>query len=384
MKSNKSILSFKGIRQIPQGYFCYPDTLLSVVGEDNIAALLENVPSDFEETDDEIESLSDLDHGNEKEDQGESTTEQESESEIQEKTGADVNPISLTENLDSGKDANNIYILPPHRQYACHTLNLICKYDIYKDLEPTLKNLMKATDNKVTAIWAKQNRSSKASDTIKDSLGMLFVIHNETRWNSYFNAKQRNCVFPSSRRGIRILIRQSDGSYIRSIGRSSSRRQHLYRLFTSYPYHPSQQDGKPEGERRHQALQTPPKPNDRISKKQSSSAADGIQSVDSDYSPQRKKAKKDFFKSILTTTVPAESNEVDLFLAGQSTKISSLNKYPTMKAIFIKYNAAFPSSAFVERLFSVAGRIFTPLRSRLSDKNFERMLLLKVNKCIDS
>ncbi|EFX62902.1 hypothetical protein DAPPUDRAFT_269477 [Daphnia pulex] len=96
--------------------------------------------------------------------------------------------------------------------------------------------------------------------------------------------------------------------------------------------------------------------------KQSYSAADGIQSEDSDYSPQRKKTKKDFFKSILTTTVPAESNEVDLFLADQSSKMSSLNKYPTIKAIFIKYNAAFPSSASVERLFSVAGRIFTPLR----------------------
>ena len=121
-----------------------------------------------------------------------------------------------------------------------------------------------------------------------------------------------------------------------------------------------------------------------FTRKQSSSAADGIQSEDSDYSPQRKKTKKDFFKSILTATVSAESNEVDLFLADQSTKLSSLNKYPTIKAIFIKYNAAFPSSASVERLFSVAGRIFTPLRGRLSDKNFERMLLLKVNKCIHS
>lgn len=124
--------------------------------------------------------------------------------------------------------------------------------------------------------------------------------------------------------------------------------------------------------------------NFHFTRKQSYSAADGIQSEDSDYSPQRKKTKKDFFKSILTNTVPAESNEVDLFLADQSTKISSLNKYPTMKALFIKYNAAFPSLASIERLFSVAGRIFTPLRSRLSDKNFERMLLLKVNKFIDS
>ena len=162
-----------------------------VVGEDNIAALLEDETSDFEETDDEIESLPDRDYDKEQEDQGKFATEQENESEIQDKTDADMNPISLTATLDSGIYAHNIYILPPHRRCACHTLNLICKCDIYKDLEPALKNLMEATDKKLTAIWAKQNRSSKTSDTIIQSLGMLFIIHNETRWNSYFKAMQR-------------------------------------------------------------------------------------------------------------------------------------------------------------------------------------------------
>lgn len=76
----------------------------------------------------------------------------------------------------------------------------------------------------------------------------------------------------------------------------------------------------------------------------------------------------------------AESNEIDLFLADKSMKLNSLNKYPTIKAMFIKFNAALPSSASVERLFSVAGRIFTAHRNPLSDKNFERMLLLKVNQ----
>lgn len=44
-----------------------------MTGEDNIAALLEDELSDFEETDDEIDSLSDHDHDKEKEDQGESS-----------------------------------------------------------------------------------------------------------------------------------------------------------------------------------------------------------------------------------------------------------------------------------------------------------------------
>ena len=171
-----------------------------MVGEDNIAALLEDETSYFEETDDEIESLPDRDYDKEQEDQGKFATEQENESEIQDKTDADMNPISLTATLDSGIYAHNIYILPPHRRCACHTLNLICKCDIYKDLEPALKNLMEATDKKLTAIWTKQNRSSKASDTIIQSLGMLFIIHNETRWNSYFKAMQRAKYFITKKR----------------------------------------------------------------------------------------------------------------------------------------------------------------------------------------
>lgn len=105
-----------------------------------------------------------------------------------------------------------------------------------------------------------------------------------------------------------------------------------------------------------------------------------ILSKDSDHSPKRKKVKKDFFKSILyLETVPTESNEVDLYLADQSRMVSILNMYPILTAMYIKFNAALPSSASVKRLFSVAGRIFTPPRSRVCDKNFERMLLLKVN-----
>ena len=40
-------------------------------------------------------------------------------------------------------------------------------------------------------------------------------------------------------------------------------------------------------------------------------------------------------------------------------------------------NTELPASAAVERLFSLCGRVFSPLRSRLSSEHFEMMLFLR-------
>jgi len=68
------------------------------------------------------------------------------------------------------------------------------------------------------------------------------------------------------------------------------------------------------------------------------------------------------------------------YLASNDKSLDTLHLFPSVKLVFMRYNTAIPSSAAVERLFSSAGLIANPRRNRLTDSNFEKLLLLKMNK----
>ena len=78
------------------------------------------------------------------------------------------------------------------------------------------------------------------------------------------------------------------------------------------------------------------------------------------------------------TTDMAESQVMD-YIKSMEKGMEVLNRFPLIKHISLKYNAATPSSAPVERLFSYGKMVFTPKRNRLSDQRFEKLLLLRYN-----
>lgn len=89
--------------------------------------------------------------------------------------------------------------------------------------------------------------------------------------------------------------------------------------------------------------------------------------------------------SHMQTALSAQDNnkcdlEVLQYLEDKRRDLTVLQSYPIVKKVFIQYNAVLPSSAPVERLFSLAGVITRPHRRSMSDKIFEQLLLLKGNK----
>ena len=89
----------------------------------------------------------------------------------------------------------------------------------------------------------------------------------------------------------------------------------------------------------------------------------------------------DFFKTMDGSFTSNNNDDLELlsYLQDTSKAISSLDKYPRVKNVFKRYNTTLPSSAPVERLFSFAGMVHSPKRTRLSDRNFEQLVLLKAN-----
>ena len=76
----------------------------------------------------------------------------------------------------------------------------------------------------------------------------------------------------------------------------------------------------------------------------------------------------------------SDLSEAEQYLQDPSKDLASVKKFPTISKLFVQLNTMLPSSAPVERLFSVGGGILCSNRNSLRDDRFEMALMLKVNK----
>ncbi|KAL0151050.1 hypothetical protein M9458_053563, partial [Cirrhinus mrigala] len=88
----------------------------------------------------------------------------------------------------------------------------------------------------------------------------------------------------------------------------------------------------------------------------------------------------DFFSNVKQMHSHEISKQLDGYLAATAEGVNTLAPYPAVRNLSLKLNTALPASAACERLFSIAGLLFTPRRGSIHSQNFENQLLLKLNK----
>ncbi len=82
----------------------------------------------------------------------------------------------------------------------------------------------------------------------------------------------------------------------------------------------------------------------------------------------------DFFSEVLKTPQAQDgSEELDGYLAFSADHMESLKSFPAVCRLSLKLSTPPPASAACERLFSIAGLVFSPRRARLC-------ILLRMNK----
>ena len=87
------------------------------------------------------------------------------------------------------------------------------------------------------------------------------------------------------------------------------------------------------------------------------------------------------FKVKCDSTKSSSNSAIDVikYLEDPSDNLCMLSKYPSVKKVFVRFNSALPSSAPVERMFSMAGKIHSPSRTLLTSDNFRKSVLMKAN-----
>ncbi|XP_056455754.1 uncharacterized protein LOC130389804 isoform X1 [Gadus chalcogrammus] len=353
-----------------------------------------------------------------------------------------VEPWLQDMNVDEDVE-EDVVTLPPHHRCASHTANLISCSDVDKWLlsRPDIKSVYRSATSKCAALWNKASRSTIAAETVDEVLERKLLVPCTTRWNSFHDAVARVCEFPlaelntiSYNFGLKAItdreyqflreyctvlkpltvaldILQGEdncfyGTLLPTLETLISKTLDLksgLQILGDLPEAvvmaiKTRFAEVLESETAVLAAVTLPRfklrwlrTQERKDKAKAGLLAECRKSAqDEDQltgtnAPTRNLSTDSAIEDDLfsfedeeDSSASVESQVADYLKSG-AQGMDSLNGFPLIKNISLKYNAATPSSAPVERLFSLGKLVFIPKRNRLSDKRFEMLLLLRYN-----
>lgn len=350
---------------------------------------------------------------------------------------------SVTELLKESGQNENTYSLPSHLRCAAHTMNLVAVHDAEAACyDAQFKRIMRSTMAKCTAVWNKGSRSTQAAEVVHQKCNLALIVPNATRWNSTFYSMERIHRIATQADGLLNDICEQIGvatfrpaelafiaEFVQAMQPLASAldimqselkcfmgillptiiclKKKLSAIKQSAKHVVPLIDALLQGiddrfahllKREDLILASIVHPQFRLrwmdsdeqklkGKKILLDAMQKLQELPvsmSDLSESEMSASTSddtFFTFTESATDSVDmSSQMDVYLADPSREISCLNSYPIIKKIFIDTNTSLPSSAPVERLFSLGGQVLTARRNRLTDDHFEMLLLLRANR----
>uniref|UniRef100_A0A3P9CBE3 BED-type domain-containing protein n=1 Tax=Maylandia zebra TaxID=106582 RepID=A0A3P9CBE3_9CICH len=343
----------------------------------------------------------------------------------------EVTFVSIGDVLQNGADnVDDAISLPPHQRCASYTMNLISCTDVEKWLlsEAATKTIYRSATTKCAGLWNKASRSTVAAEIVEDIITKKLLVPCTTRWNSFYYTLERISKIPlvEEHQCIReycavmkpltvaldILQGEDHCFYDTLIPTLESLMTKTGYKKWSANYCWATRYSCPVKTRFAHVL----------GREDALLAAVTLLKFKLRWLHDQ--ARKDLAKACLlvecrkllpeqdqlqpgtsvtnTTQHPGYSKEDEFFsfeenediyataegevaeyLKSGATGLDSLNHFPMIKKLSLKLNAATPSSAPVERLFSLGNLILTPKRNKLSDHKFGKLLLLRYNCWFD-
>uniref|UniRef100_A0A8C5GN46 BED-type domain-containing protein n=1 Tax=Gouania willdenowi TaxID=441366 RepID=A0A8C5GN46_GOUWI len=349
--------------------------------------------------------------------QGDDSEEDEDDSEEDEdeddETFVDLHDALQDINVEEGMEVD-VVTLPPHHRCASHTANLISCSDVNKWLlsRPDIKAVYRSATSKCTALWNKASRSTVAAEIVDEVLERKLFVPCTTRWNSFYDAVAPVCEFPiaelntiSYNFGVKAItdreyqflreyctvaldILQGEdnryyGTLLPTLETLISKTLDLnsgLQILVSFQEIKTRFSEVLESKAAILAAVTQPRFKLRWQERKDEDQLTGSNAPMHNLSTNSAIEDEFFsFEDEEDTSASVESQVADYLKSG-AQGMDILNGFPLIKKMSLKYNAADPSSAPVERPFSLGKLVFTPKRNRLTNKKFEMLLLLRYNQ----